>query len=102
MPKVKNPVLWMCGEKDGHNAAAMKVMQDELPGSQYVVLPGAAEHPTKPLTGVVRIIRRMISMCGVEPVLGRNPALVGQIRQRRHALFCATAMRSSLFVGLGQ
>ena len=41
MPKVKNPVLWMCGEKDGHNAAAMKVMQDELPGSQYVVLPGA-------------------------------------------------------------
>ena len=31
----------MCGEKDGHNAAAMKVMQDELPGSQYVVLPGA-------------------------------------------------------------
>jgi 3-oxoadipate enol-lactonase len=41
MPKVKNPVLWMCGEKDGHNAAAMKVMQDELPGSRYVVLPGA-------------------------------------------------------------
>ena len=41
MPKVKHPVLWMCGEKDGHNAAAMKVMQDELPGSQYVVLPGA-------------------------------------------------------------
>ena len=41
MPKVKHPVLWMCGEKDGHNAAAMKVMQDELPGSQYVMLPGA-------------------------------------------------------------
>jgi len=41
MLKVKNPVMWMCGEKDGHNAAAMKVMQDELPGSQYVVLPGA-------------------------------------------------------------
>ena len=41
MPKVKHPVLWMCGEKDGHNAAAMKVMQDELPGSQYVVLAGA-------------------------------------------------------------
>jgi 3-oxoadipate enol-lactonase len=41
MPKVKHPVLWMCGEKDGHNAAAMKVMQDELPGSQYIVLPGA-------------------------------------------------------------
>ena len=31
----------MCGEKDGHNASAMKVMQDELPGSQYIVLPGA-------------------------------------------------------------
>jgi 3-oxoadipate enol-lactonase len=41
MPKVRNPVLYMCGEKDGHNAAAMKVMQDELPGSQYIVLPGA-------------------------------------------------------------
>ena len=41
MPKVTHPVLWMCGEKDGHNAAAMKVMQDELPGSKYVVLPGA-------------------------------------------------------------
>jgi 3-oxoadipate enol-lactonase len=41
MPKVKNPVLYMCGEKDGHNAAAMKVMQAELPGSQYIVLPGA-------------------------------------------------------------
>ena len=34
-------LLWMCGEKDGHNAAAMKVMQDELPGSNFVVLPGA-------------------------------------------------------------
>lgn len=42
MPKVRNPVLYMCGEKDGHNAAAMKVMQDELPGSQYIVLPGAS------------------------------------------------------------
>ena len=41
MPKVQNPVLWMCGEKDGHNAAAMKLLQDELPGSKYVVLPGA-------------------------------------------------------------
>jgi 3-oxoadipate enol-lactonase len=41
MPKVKNPVLWMCGEKDGNTAASMKVMQDELPGSKYVVLPGA-------------------------------------------------------------
>jgi 3-oxoadipate enol-lactonase len=41
MPKVKNPVLYMAGEKDGHNAAAMTVMQQELPGSQYIVLPGA-------------------------------------------------------------
>lgn len=41
MPKVKHPVLWMCGEKDGHNAAVMKVMQQELPGSGYVELPGA-------------------------------------------------------------
>jgi 3-oxoadipate enol-lactonase len=41
MPRVKNPVLYMTGEKDGGNAAAMKVMQDELPGSRYVVLPGA-------------------------------------------------------------
>jgi 3-oxoadipate enol-lactonase len=41
MPKVKNPVLYMTGEKDGNNAAAMKVMQSELPGSQYIVLPGA-------------------------------------------------------------
>jgi 3-oxoadipate enol-lactonase len=41
MPKVKNPVLWMCGEKDGHNASAMAVMQQELPGSKYIVLPGA-------------------------------------------------------------
>jgi 3-oxoadipate enol-lactonase len=41
MPQVKNPVLWMCGEKDGHNATVMKVMQAELPGSGYVMLPGA-------------------------------------------------------------
>ncbi len=41
MPKVRNPVLYMCGEKDGHNAAAMAVMQQELPGSRYIVLPGA-------------------------------------------------------------
>jgi 3-oxoadipate enol-lactonase len=41
MPKVSNPVLYMSGEKDANNAAAMKVMQDELPGSQYLVLPGA-------------------------------------------------------------
>ena len=41
MPQVKNPVLYMTGEKDANNAAAMKVMQDELPGSNFVVLPGA-------------------------------------------------------------
>jgi 3-oxoadipate enol-lactonase len=31
----------MTGEKDANNAAEMKVMQAELPGSRYVVLPGA-------------------------------------------------------------
>jgi 3-oxoadipate enol-lactonase len=41
MPQVKHPVLYMSGEKDANNAAAMKAMQDELPGSQYLVLPGA-------------------------------------------------------------
>lgn len=41
MPKVTHPVLYMSGEKDANNAAAMKEMQDELPGSQYLVLPGA-------------------------------------------------------------
>jgi len=41
MPRVKNPVLYMTGEKDGHNAAAMTAMQRELPGSQYIMLPGA-------------------------------------------------------------
>lgn len=41
MPKVNNPVLYMTGEKDANNATAMKAMQAELPGSQYIVLPGA-------------------------------------------------------------
>ena len=41
MPKVKNPVLYMSGEKDVNNAEVMKEMQGELPGSQYLVLPGA-------------------------------------------------------------
>jgi 3-oxoadipate enol-lactonase len=41
MSSVKRPILYMCGEKDGHNAAAMRQMQQELPGSQYVELPGA-------------------------------------------------------------
>jgi 3-oxoadipate enol-lactonase len=31
----------MTGEKDANNAVEMKVMQAELPGSRYVVLPGA-------------------------------------------------------------
>jgi len=41
MPKVKNPVLWICGEKDGQTPATMKTMQAQLPGSRYVELPGA-------------------------------------------------------------
>jgi 3-oxoadipate enol-lactonase len=41
MPKVKHKVLYMCGEKDGTNAAAMRQMQQELPGSTYLELPGA-------------------------------------------------------------
>jgi 3-oxoadipate enol-lactonase len=41
MAGVKNPVLYMTGEKDGTNAAAMRQMQQELPGSTYVELPGA-------------------------------------------------------------
>ena len=41
MGAVTRPILYMCGEKDGHNAAAMKVLQQELPGSKYVELPGA-------------------------------------------------------------
>jgi 3-oxoadipate enol-lactonase len=50
MPRVKHPVLYMSGEKDANNAAAMKVMQQELPGSRYIVLPGAGhisnmDHP---------------------------------------------------------
>jgi 3-oxoadipate enol-lactonase len=41
MANVKHKVLYMTGEKDGTNAAAMRQMQQELPGSQYVELPGA-------------------------------------------------------------
>jgi 3-oxoadipate enol-lactonase len=41
MKDVKNPVLYMCGEKDGHNAAIMRQMQQEFPAAKYVELPGA-------------------------------------------------------------
>jgi 3-oxoadipate enol-lactonase len=41
MKNVKNPVLYMCGEKDGHNAAVMRQMYQEFPAAKYVELPGA-------------------------------------------------------------
>jgi len=41
MRGVKRPVLYMCGEKDGHNAATMRLMQQEFPASKYIELPGA-------------------------------------------------------------
>ena len=41
MKNVKNPVLYMCGEKDGHNAAVMRQMKQEFPAAIYVELPGA-------------------------------------------------------------
>jgi 3-oxoadipate enol-lactonase len=41
MKTVKNPVLYICGEKDGNNTAVMRDMKDELPASKYVELPGA-------------------------------------------------------------
>lgn len=41
MKNVKSPVLYMCGEKDGHNAAVMRQMQQEFPAAKYVELPGA-------------------------------------------------------------
>ena len=41
MKDVTNPVLYMCGEKDGHNAAIMRQMQQEFPAAKYVELPGA-------------------------------------------------------------
>ena len=41
MKNVKNPVLYMCGEKDGHNAAVMRKMLEEFPAATYVDLPGA-------------------------------------------------------------
>jgi 3-oxoadipate enol-lactonase len=41
MSMVQRPVLYMCGEKDGHNAAVMRKMQEELPAAKYVELAGA-------------------------------------------------------------
>jgi 3-oxoadipate enol-lactonase len=41
MAQVKNRILYICGEKDGHNAAAMRKMNAEMPASKYVELPGA-------------------------------------------------------------
>ena len=41
MKAVTRPILYMCGEKDGHNAAAMRTMQQEFPAAKYVELPGA-------------------------------------------------------------
>ena len=41
MASVKNPILYICGEKDGHNAAVMRQMNKAMPASKYVELPGA-------------------------------------------------------------
>lgn len=41
MKSVKNPVLYMCGEKDGGNTAVMRQMKQEFPAAQHVELPGA-------------------------------------------------------------
>jgi 3-oxoadipate enol-lactonase len=41
MRHVTRPVLYICGEKDGHNAAIMRKMQEEFPAAGYVELPGA-------------------------------------------------------------
>ena len=38
---VKLPVLFMVGEKDGVTPAAMRKLNEKLPGSRYVELPGA-------------------------------------------------------------
>jgi len=38
---VKNPVLFIAGEKDGVTPAAMKAMSERLKGSRYVEMPGA-------------------------------------------------------------
>ena len=41
MKNVKNPMLYMCGEKDGNNTVVMRTMQQEFPAAKYVELPGA-------------------------------------------------------------
>jgi 3-oxoadipate enol-lactonase len=38
---VTRPVLFLVGEKDGTTPAAMRQLQSQLPGSQFVELPGA-------------------------------------------------------------
>jgi 3-oxoadipate enol-lactonase len=38
---VKHPVLFMAGEKDGATPAAMRKLNEKLPGSHFVELPGA-------------------------------------------------------------
>ena len=38
---VKRPVLFMAGEKDGATPAAMHKLNEKLPGSHFVELPGA-------------------------------------------------------------
>jgi 3-oxoadipate enol-lactonase len=38
---VTRPVLFLAGEKDGATPAAMRQLQSQLPGSQFVELPGA-------------------------------------------------------------
>ena len=38
---VTRPVLFLVGEKDGHTPAAMQQLHSDLPGSQFVELPGA-------------------------------------------------------------
>jgi 3-oxoadipate enol-lactonase len=38
---IKRPVLFMVGEKDGAAPAAMRKLNEKLPGSRYVELPGA-------------------------------------------------------------
>jgi 3-oxoadipate enol-lactonase len=38
---VTRPLLFLAGEKDGPTPAAMQQLQAELPGSRFVVLPGA-------------------------------------------------------------
>jgi 3-oxoadipate enol-lactonase len=41
MKNVKNPILYMCGEKDGNNTAVMRKMKEEFPAAKYVELAGA-------------------------------------------------------------